>query len=707
MLAVSEGSLPVMNDAPTLAERYYGTKQAIPAVRRLTAGPWSVLLMQGMLRDICYDGIEVIRSIAYLVRDRDWGTCVPELRGLAVDEQGSGFRIAYEARCDNADGQLLAYRILIECEAQGGLSFHAVCTAQTEFVTARCGFCILHPIDGVAGAPARVEHGDGSIERSHFPEAIDPWQPFMDIRSIEHELKQGLTVRCELSGDVFEMEDQRNWSDASFKTYSRPLALPWPYTLAAGEVNEQSVRLMVKAGDEPVGGEQATGKPAGDKRADDRDAGDKPVGDKQGRDRPAGDGHVAKSASAEDIAVVSLSQSLHAPRTVMAALGLAVAPLEIESVLANLERLAELAPQHLLLHFDPLAGHGLSELRQYVYLVRRSGLPATLECALPGVDAPGRELATLAAWVEQAGLPLTGVVVSPSVHRESNPPGSISPPCPPLDEVYREARRAFPGLRLGGGMLSYFTELNRKRPPLELVDVVTHATCPIVHAADDRSVMETLEAVPHITRSCRALIGSRPYVIGPVSIGMRQNPYGSRVMPNPARERIAMAEDDPRQHGLFGAAWLAGYAAALADADLECLTLGALTGPRGLIADDGQRYPVFAVAAVLARLAGATRIACRSTRGRDVAAFAARAASGVTTLVIANLTPDEQGCRLDPAGTLCDEMKQARIATLDEQSFMRLRQGLPEWRRYDAARGQLTLKSFACVLLEWGKRRVE
>ena len=31
------------------------------------------------------------------------------------------------------------------------------------------------------------------------------------------------------------MEDQRNWSDASYKTYVRPLAPPWPYTLPKGE----------------------------------------------------------------------------------------------------------------------------------------------------------------------------------------------------------------------------------------------------------------------------------------------------------------------------------------------------------------------------------------------------------------------------------------------------------------------------------------
>ena len=46
-----------------------------------------------------------------------------------------------------------------------------------------------------------------------------------------------------MEGDTFEMEDQRNWTDASYKTYVRPLALPWPYTLAAGTRLAQSVSL--------------------------------------------------------------------------------------------------------------------------------------------------------------------------------------------------------------------------------------------------------------------------------------------------------------------------------------------------------------------------------------------------------------------------------------------------------------------------------
>src|SRR3712207_7382130 len=39
------------------------------------------------------------------------------------------------------------------------------------------------------------------------------------FRSLTHEAAPGLRVTCRMEGDTFEMEDQRNWTDASFKTY--------------------------------------------------------------------------------------------------------------------------------------------------------------------------------------------------------------------------------------------------------------------------------------------------------------------------------------------------------------------------------------------------------------------------------------------------------------------------------------------------------
>ncbi|MGG5819512.1 hypothetical protein [Falsiroseomonas sp. HW251] len=43
----------------------------------------------------------------------------------------------------------------------------------------------------------------------------------------------------------FEMEDQRNWSDASFKTYVGSLLDPWPYRLEPGVARRQRVEVAI------------------------------------------------------------------------------------------------------------------------------------------------------------------------------------------------------------------------------------------------------------------------------------------------------------------------------------------------------------------------------------------------------------------------------------------------------------------------------
>ncbi len=143
-------------------------------------------------------------------------------------------------------------------------------------------------------------------------------------------------------------------------------------------------------------------------------------------------------------------------------------------------------------------------------------------------------------------------------------------------------------------MLSSFTELNRKRPKAALFDFITHTTCSIVHAADDRSVMETLETLPAIIASTRAMIGEKPYRIGPSAIAARMNPYGEGVLDNPSNRRVCLTNHDPRQRGLFNAAWTLGYIAACAYGGVTSVAMGAATGPLGFVhhraADRPQPY---------------------------------------------------------------------------------------------------------------------
>lgn len=557
--------------------RLFGTDKPPRRGEVLRRGEAQVTLEAGQLRHLRIGGTEAIRAVSFLVRDRDWGTVEPEITGLTVD----GGRVTYAARYDLGGG-CLAAQITLTLTTDS-LTAEVVALAHGTVEANRAGFTVLHPIEGVAGAPVCVGH-PGGVEDTHFPTLIAPCQPFKDITSLTHQAG-GLRVECQLEGDVFEMEDQRQWGDASYKTYNRPLALPWPYAIRDGEELRQAVRISW------------TPAPAADPIAPIRT-------------------QVSNATFPQTALVLTASDARRATATP--------------------DDLRRIGAQRVLCHWDITAGHGLPDLRDFAAL--QSALPdLAYDLELIAACRPDGDLdAEFAGYADDlaaSGLRVASVMTCPSVDRQSTPPGSVWPPCPPSEAIHAAARRAFPGVTLGGGTASFFPELNRKRPPADAWDFVSHGLCPIVHAADDLSVMETLEAVPHILASALAIIGDRDYRLGPSTIAMRQNPYGSRTIPNPNRDRVCMADDDPRQDGAFAAAWTLGLAACIAPAGVTVWTPAALYGPRGLIRDDGSLRPVAAVVQALAARAG------QPVRHATLADGQAELAFDTTTLT-ANLTPN-------------------------------------------------------------------
>src|SRR6185437_7868534 len=92
--------------------------------------------------------------------------------------------------------------------------------------------------------PLGIIHLDGSVTSSRFPLLISPEQVAAGIAGLRY-CVNGIDTEITFQGEVFEMEDQRNWSDASFKTYCRPLSLPIPYRLNAGEIRRQEIHVRI------------------------------------------------------------------------------------------------------------------------------------------------------------------------------------------------------------------------------------------------------------------------------------------------------------------------------------------------------------------------------------------------------------------------------------------------------------------------------
>jgi D-apionolactonase len=224
--------------------KLFGTEEPVGKQRVLTSGDVSAVLDNGGLRYIRYHGVEVLRAIAFLVRDKNWGTYGAAISDLKVKQSKSGFSVSYHATCRDAD-QEIHYDANIEAR-DGKVVFKATGLPTTNFLTNRTGFVILHPLDGVVGKPVAVVHTDGKKEKRAFPKVISPGQPIFEIRSLKHAVMPGVTATVLMEGNKFEMEDHRNWMDASYKTYVCSLLDPWPYTLEKGKPFEQSVTLTLE-----------------------------------------------------------------------------------------------------------------------------------------------------------------------------------------------------------------------------------------------------------------------------------------------------------------------------------------------------------------------------------------------------------------------------------------------------------------------------
>jgi hypothetical protein len=510
-----------MNDTSIL----FGTDAAAPNQQIFSFHDLSFTIEALSIKNICVEDTEILREIAFLVRDADWGTVYPmnvSIKTLAPEKQELIISAVYENH-----GARLTVSVMIRYDER---SFRVCATADAEgdFETNRTGFTVLHPLS-VSGCPAIVKKIDGEVVQSSFPELIDPWQPFKNFNSIIHEA-EGYRVECELIGDTFEMEDQRQWGDASFKTYNRPLAEPWPYVILSDESVHQSVSVNWK------------------------------------------------TCELQKLPSLPAIKECFFPE-----MALVLDANDAETVRNNRTDLLKVHPQRLLCHIDCELGDLETQISRFAALQSTFGqfiYDVELICKFD--VNPREELKHINNLFILNKFCPDSILVCPSVDRQSTPPGSVWPECPPLEEIYSTASEVFSNSYLGGGMVSFFPELNRKRPPLDHIRFVSHGLCPIIHAADDVSVMQTLDTIPFIIQTARSFIKDRDYRIGPSTIAMRQNPYGSKTFSNPLNQRICMTHDDPRHKARFGAAYLLGLAARLASSGVKVWTPCAVTGPRGL-----------------------------------------------------------------------------------------------------------------------------
>jgi D-apionolactonase len=221
----------------------YGTDEALPREVELRAGTLSMTLRGARIVDLKVAGYEVWHGVTFLYRDPDWGTPEPVFQHIVHEVEGEGFSLQLEGYIPTQPA--IDLLITLHGDSQGTVKLQAHAVPRGDLLANRIGLCLLHPMHAM-GRALEVEHVDGRISRSVFPEQVPPWPPFTGVRGIRHEFAPGHWAQVRFQGDDFEFEDQRNNADASFKTYSRSNNMPRPYVLRSGAAIDQSLTLRIE-----------------------------------------------------------------------------------------------------------------------------------------------------------------------------------------------------------------------------------------------------------------------------------------------------------------------------------------------------------------------------------------------------------------------------------------------------------------------------
>ena len=616
-----------------------GSPQPAPARQQLRAGPLTLMLEEGALRSLRLGSREILRGLYAAVRDHNWGTIAPRFLTYEVQVWDDAFAVRFEAEHVNADVDFL-WQGTITGSSAGEITFVFDGQARRTFRKNRIGFCILHPME-LAGAELEVETPAGNVQ-SVFPFHISPHQPFKDIIAMRYTCapaqdgEAALRVELRCNGELFEMEDQRNWTDASYKTYCTPLRLPYPVQIATGERITQSITLRLLEYPSTLARQPLTAEEGITLNVSAESSGKLPaLGFGWARHQPFSSAEIA----------------------CMRALQPAYLWTELDLALANWQEVLEHAKEDALL------------------------LQAELELSVVCDDA-GLELTPLfRVLVEQQIADARLCCFSRASHVTTRAM---------LEQArsYREAAGLC--IELGAGSRANFTELNRAQLPLDLAQLVNYPINPQVHAFDNLSLVETLQAQAVTARNTQRVAAQLPLSIGPITFKPRFNSAATTAQDPVAQERATL---DARQMSLFGAGWTIGSLSHLASTGARWLTYYELTGWRGLLEQalverpaemfpsvSGALFPLYHIFADLAAYRQGQVLSVESSNVYALAALALRQEKRVL-LLLGNLSATRQKVQLHLSGLthlvgrVLDETN-AQEAMYDPERFRARRQVL-------------------------------
>jgi hypothetical protein len=366
-----------------------------------------------------------------------------------------------------------------------------------------------------------------------------------------------LSCRIDFEGDVFETEDQRNWTDASYKTYCTPLEQPFPVTLKTGDTVRQKVTFTVKGN--------------------------------------------LEDHKKEDIIRVKLAEGN--PQE-LPKIGIGRSSRQENITDNEIKILRTLAFDHYRADLYLFEDNWKDKATVALMEAERMGCP--LELALFFDERAMDQCIDMIDWFSNAHTEISLIILYDKT--EKSTPDYLTDALGPL------LKEVFPGVRIAAGTNANFAELNRNRPETAQTDYFCYSIHPQEHASDNLTLTENLRGQEYTVRSALKFSKGKRIWVSTVNLQRRFNANISNYELPPSGDGFP-PQADSRLMSLYGACWTVGSLKYLCESGVKGITYYETVGERGIIQGDydsrwpdlfpatrGMIFPVFFIFRYLAGL---------------------------------------------------------------------------------------------------------
>ena len=215
-----------------------------PDAKRVEHGDFSLDLSQGAVRNIRYKNSLIIDQLYALIRPLDWSTLKSDQH---IDQIEIIDGICNIKITDSYFNTLISHT-LITLGLENTFTVDHELEAKAEYSVNRWGVCFCLNTHDWMGAKVVSSAGEFQLPVDIAPQRVVDGVTlgiFPAANEMELQAADGRTLLARSTGKILEAEDQRNWTDNTYKIYSGSLAEPLPFITSEGSSWSQSISFEV------------------------------------------------------------------------------------------------------------------------------------------------------------------------------------------------------------------------------------------------------------------------------------------------------------------------------------------------------------------------------------------------------------------------------------------------------------------------------